>query len=158
MELRKVTESDFEGIVRLVRTPEDLFYVYPKGIHPFSIRQLKHIAESRKELTVAVKNNEVVGFANLYNVELGKTAFIGNVVVSQDVRGQGYGRIIVRHMLLQAFEKYSVKEVRISVFSDNTHALLLYTNIGFMPYEVEERIKPSGARIGLIHMRIRHSE
>lgn len=41
MELREAKGSDFEAIVRLVPTQEELFYVYPKGLHPFTVDQLR---------------------------------------------------------------------------------------------------------------------
>ena len=134
-------------------TQDELFRVYPKGTHPFSLEQLRHLVSSRKELTVAVLDDEVVGFANLYDVAFGKSAYIGNVVVAENARGQGFGRTLVQYMLKCALDKYEVKEVKISVFSDNIEALLLYASIGFVPYEVEGRMAPSGVRTALLHMK-----
>lgn len=37
MELREATTQDFEAIVRLVPTQNELFFVYPKGKYPFSV-------------------------------------------------------------------------------------------------------------------------
>ncbi len=155
MELRAATPSDFEAIVRLVPSREELFLVYPGGTHPFSVDQLRALAEARKELTVAVRNGEVVGFANLYDIEPGCWAFIGNVVVSGACRGQGVGRAVVTHMIRAALEAHGVPEVRISVFSGNTPALLLYANLGFTPFAIEERRNPSGGRVALLHMALR---
>jgi ribosomal protein S18 acetylase RimI-like enzyme len=154
VELREAATRDFEEIVRLVPTREELFRVYPKGTHPFSIEQVRYLAEIRLELTVAVQDGQVIGFANLYDVELRQWAFVGNVVVARGFRGQGIGRLLVSHMIRRAFEKYEVREVRISVFSDNTPALLLYAGMNFEPYAVEERTDPAGKRVGLIHMRL----
>jgi len=153
MELREATTHDYEAIVRLVPTQEELFLVYPRGKHPFAVEQVHSLAESRKELTVVVDSEMVVGFANLYDVERNKWAFVGNVVVAREFRGRGVGRLLVSRMIQNAFDKYGVSEVRISVFNDNTPALLLYAGMNFKPYAVEERINPSGMRVGLIHMR-----
>lgn len=158
MELRAATTNDFGAIVKLVPTQDELFRAYPKGQHPFTVDQVQALAESRKELTVAVERGQVIGFANLYDVEQGKWAFIGNVVVARDVRGQGIGRRLVAHMIRQAFDKYGVREARISVFNDNTAALLLYAGMKFKPYALEERLHSSGMRVGLIHMRLEQSE
>lgn len=158
MELREATALDFEAIVRLVPTQDELFLVYPKGKHPFTVDQVHSLAESRKELTVAVERGEVIGFANLYDVEQGQWASVGNVAVARDYRGQGIGRLLVSHMIQQAFDKYDACEARISVFNDNTPALLLYVGMNFKPYAVEERINPSGMRVALIHMRFEQSE
>jgi ribosomal protein S18 acetylase RimI-like enzyme len=158
MEIRKATEADFETIVRLVPTEGELFLVYPKGKHPFTVSQLRTLAEVRKELTVAVQNGVVIGFANLYDLELHQWVFIGNVVISRVLRGGGIGRILVNHMIRVAFEKYEVPEVRISVFSENTPALLLYSGLQFKPYSIEKREDPSGRRVALVHMKLNRNE
>ncbi len=158
MELREPVGSDFEAVVELVSDREELFRVYPGGTHPFTVDQVLLLAESRKELTVAVERGRVIGFANLYNVEPGKWAYIGNVVVARDFRGRGIGRHLVSHMVRQAFDKYGVGEARISVFNNNTPALLLYAELHFQPYAVEERIDLSGTRVGLIHMRLTRND
>jgi len=158
MELREATPLDFEAIIQLVPTMDELFRVYPKGKHPFTVDQVRLLAESRKELTVAVEKGKVIGFANLYDIKQGQWAFIGNVIVAREFRGQGIGRLLVSHMARQAFDKYDVHEARISVFNDNTPALLLYAGMNFKPYAVEERINLSGMRVGLIHMGLERSE
>lgn len=158
MEIREATAEDFEAIVRLVPTREELFLVYPKGKHPFSVSQLRALADVRKELTVVAENAEIIGFANLYDLESHQWAFIGNVVVSRNFRGKGLGRKLVAHMVRVAFEKYDVPEVRISVFNENTPALLLYASLHFKPYSIEARQDPTGKRVALVHMRLRRDE
>ena len=107
----------------------------------------------RHELTVAVENGEIIGFANFYDYEPNKFAFIGNVVIEKNRRGRGLGKEIVKHMLEKAYGKFALPEVRISVFSDNTPALLLYSSLDFLPYEIEERTTPLGGRAALIHLK-----
>lgn len=153
MELRQATLEDYEAIIRLVPSAEELFLVYPKGTHPFTVSQLHALAEIRKELTVVIQNTTVIGFANLYGLQPNQYVFIGNVVVSNGFRGQGIGKRLITHMTNVAFEKYQVPEIRISVFNENTPALLLYSSLGFKPYAIEERKHPLGQRVALIHMR-----
>lgn len=150
---REATEDDFEDICKLVKTEEELFLVYPNGKYPFTVSQVKELSLIRKELTVAVEKNKIVGFANLYNYEPNNQAFIGNVIIDQSHRGKGLGKEIVSYMLNKAYEKYELPEVRISVFSENTAALLLYSSFGFVPYQIEERNTPAGNRTALIHMK-----
>ena len=45
MEIRGASAEDFEDIVRLVPSREELFLIYPKGTHPFSVDQLRALAE-----------------------------------------------------------------------------------------------------------------
>ena len=150
---RPATEKDFAGICQLIKSKEELFLVYPNGQYPFTVDQVRKLSQTRKELTVAVEENKIIGFANFYNYEAKKLAFIGNVVIDKDHRGKGSGKELVTHMLKTAFEKHKLAEIRISVFNDNTPALLLYSGFGFSPYEIEERKDPSGKRVALIHMK-----
>lgn len=152
VQFREATDNDFNGICSLIKSEEELFLVYPSGKYPFTVEQVRELSQVRKELTVAVDDGEIIGFANLYNYESAKSAFIGNVVISKSHRGRGLGKKIVSHMLKMAFEKYHLPEVKISVFSENIPALLLYSDFGFVPYEIEERKDPKGGRVALIHM------
>lgn len=150
--LRGATPADYPAIAAMVPTREELFLVYPSGEYPLTIAQLSALARERRELTVAVRDERVAAFANLYGVEPGRRAFIGNVVVSNAFRGAGLGRMLVGHMIRLGFEKYGMAEMAISVFSHNLPALLLYASLGFRPYAVEERRTPQGERCALIHM------
>ncbi|NLZ17543.1 MAG: GNAT family N-acetyltransferase [Desulfobulbaceae bacterium] len=154
MDIREASEEDFKAIVRLVPTRDELHRVYPKGTHPFTVEQLRELAAVRKELTVALVNEEIIGFANLYGLAPQQRAFIGNVVIKRTHREQGFGRKLINHMITKAFEKYGLPEVRISVFSENTPALVLYTNLGFKPYSITIRQAPSGRRVALVHMKL----
>ncbi len=152
---REAVENDYAGICRLIESEDELFMVYPNGGYPLTIDQLRKLSQIRKELTVAVdEEGGVIGFANLYNFERGKTAFIGNVVIKPDYRGKGLGKTIISHMLEKAFGHYDLPEVQISVFSENTPALILYSGFGFIPYEIEERRDPKGRRVALVHMKL----
>ena len=152
-EFRAATEDDFEGIAALIKSEEELYSVYPCGEYPFTVDQVRALSQTRKELSVGVDDNAIVAFANLYNYEPGKHAFIGNVVVDKDRRDRGLGKAIIGYMLKMAHEKYDLPEVRISVFSENTPALLLYSGFGFVPYEIEQRENPLGEKVALIHMK-----
>ncbi|NET06870.1 MAG: GNAT family N-acetyltransferase [Merismopedia sp. SIO2A8] len=152
--MREATEKDFEGICKLIKSQEELFLIYPNGKYPLTVAQVKELSQVRKELTVTVEGKTIIGFANFYDYQRSKHAFIGNVVIAQSCRGRGLGKKIVSYMLKIAYEKYNLPEVRISVFNQNTPALLLYSGLGFTPYEIEERKSPQGNRIALIHMKV----
>ncbi len=149
---RAAEEGDFPAVAALVQGAEELFRVYPRGSYPLTLEQLRTLAKVRSDLTVATVDGTVAGFANLYDLVPGERAFIGNVIVACTLRGKGLGRALLRHMIGLAFDKYRLPEVRISVFSDNTPALLLYTTLGFRPASIEERRDPQGARVALLHM------
>ena len=152
-EYRTATKEDFSEICALVTNEDELFWVYPSGQFPLTVDQLMKLSRERKDLTVVVEKERIIGFANFYKYIQGKSAFIGNVVIDKCNRGKGIGRNLILYMLERARKIHNLNEVHISVFNENTPALLLYSTLGFMPYEIEERNSPRGKRIALIHMK-----
>lgn len=153
-QFRSATKSDYAAICALITSRDELFRVYPAGRYPLTVEQLAALAEQREELTVATLDGEVVGFANFYDREAEKSVFIGNVVVAKQHRGKGLGRALLTTMINKAFGAHDLPEVRLSVFSENSRALLLYAGLGFSPYRVDERVDAEGRRLALIHMRL----
>ena len=152
-EFREAIEADYENICDLIKGRNELFLVYPNGSYPFNVDQLTELSKTRIELTVVTEGNRVLGFANLYNHKPKEYAFIGNVIIDKSQRGKGIGKELVSYMLEKAYSKYDLQEVRISVFSENTRALLLYSGFGFVPYEIEERENYQGSRVALVHLK-----
>ena len=149
---RPAVEEDFPAISGLVTSEEELFLVYPNGHYPFDVQQIRGLARERHELTVAILKGKVVGFTNLYDLEAQHQAFIGNVVIEKTLRGCGIGRKMIGVMLKICFEKYSLSKVNISVFSHNIPALVLYSRLGFTPFDLEERQDFAGQKTVMIHM------
>ncbi|MBT3046744.1 MAG: GNAT family N-acetyltransferase [gamma proteobacterium symbiont of Ctena orbiculata] len=145
--------SHYDEIAALFTTPEELFLIYPSGSWPFDRAQLERVSKERSDFTVVLDKQRVIGFANLYTNTAGDRYFIGNIVVSDAYRGQGIGRRLVRHMCDLIFDHYA-STVYISVFASNTAALLLYTALGFKPYDIERRTPPNGDSAALLHMRL----
>jgi len=153
IEFREAEKEDFKNVCGLVKSKDELFWVYPHGQFPLTASQLEKLSKERKELTVAVDKEKIIGFANLYNYDKGNSAFIGNVIIDEEYRGKEIGRSLVLYMLEKVYKKHGLNEVHISVFNNNTTALLLYSSLGFNPYAIEERRNPSGLRVALIHMK-----
>ena len=153
VQYRLADQADFPHIVALLQDKADLCRTYPAGQYPFSINQLQQLSRIRKELTVMLYNGQITGFANLYAVQQGVSAFIGNVIIAAEYRGKGLGRQLVQHMIQQAQEKYQLQQVNLSVVNDNTTALLLYSSLGFQPYAIEAQQHGSAKTTALIHMK-----
>ena len=60
----------------------------------------------------------------------------------------------MEQMIGLAFSKHQATEVTVSCFNQNIAGLLLYPQLGFKPYIVEERKDKKGNRVALIHMRL----
>jgi len=155
---RGITEQDYEDICHLFKNEDELFLVYPKGTYPLTPDQIDQLSESRYELTVAVLGDSIIGFANLYDYVPRTSAFIGNVIIDQQHRGKGIGKTIITYMLNIVFYKLCLSEIRVSVFSENTPALLLYSSCGFRPYGIEERKTRHGKRLALLHMKMQRPD
>ncbi|MBE9067052.1 GNAT family N-acetyltransferase [Leptolyngbya cf. ectocarpi LEGE 11479] len=152
MQLIPATEQHYSAIGHLVTSPEELYLVCPNGHFPWDVEQLKTIAAKRHGLTVGIMDNRVVAFANLYDLVHQQSAFIGNVIVAPDYRGRGLGKTLIHHMINVCQDKYQTSP-HISVFNDNTRALLLYAELGFTPYSLEPRLNLHQDKVALIHMK-----
>jgi RimJ/RimL family protein N-acetyltransferase len=152
LQFRPAGEEDYPAIGGLVTSEEELFCVYPRGHYPFDVQQIRVLARERHELTVAIVKGKVVGFTNLYDMEAQYQAFIGNVIIEKTLRGCGIGRKMIGVMLKFCFEKHCLPKVNISVFSHNIPALVLYSRLGFSPFDLEERQDFAGQKTVMIHM------
>ena len=152
MRIRAASPADYQAVVDMIGSEEELFKVYPAGRFPLTTQQVQGLAETRTDLTVLEEEGRVVGFANLYDHAPTSYVFIGNVIVNPMYRGKGFGRKLVKYMSHIAFSKYAVDSIRISVFSCNHPALFLYGSLGFKPYAMEERRDYQGRRTVLLHL------
>ena len=150
---RPAERRDLEVICAFPQSETELFYFHPRAQYPLTLRQLEAAVEQRVDSTVVERDGNVVGFANFYRWNDG-VCCIGNLVVAPSARGQGVARYLVETMVGLARSRHGAHEVRIPCFNENTAGLLLYSGLGFVPFAVEERAGPDGARMGLIHMRL----
>ncbi|MFV0469363.1 MAG: GNAT family N-acetyltransferase, partial [Dysgonomonas sp.] len=131
-----------------------LFFMFPKAdYYPLSVEQLEAVVANRSDSTVILLDNEIVGFANFYEVKENNYCSIGTVIVSSHFRNKGIGKYLVETMESIALEKYNVREIHISCFNTNTKGILLYSRLGYLPYEVEERLDKEERKVALIKMK-----
>lgn len=150
---RPAQSNDFENICKLPQNEEDLFFMFPKADYPLSVEQLQTVVENRSDSTVILLDKEVVGFANFYEVKENDYCSIGNVIVNSNFRNKGIGSYLIKTMESIALEKYNVREIHISCFNTNTKGILLYSKLGYLSYEVEERLDKEERKVALIKMR-----
>lgn len=153
LSFRSAQTSDLEKVCQLPQSEEELFFMFPKADYPLSVKQLQTVVENRSDSTVILLDNEIVGFANFYEVKENNYCSIGNVIVSSYFRNKGIGMYLVETMESIVLEKYNVREIHISCFNTNTKGILLYSKLGYIPYEVEERLDKEGRKVALIKMK-----
>ena len=150
---RNLIPNDVETICKLPLNEQELFFMCPKADYPLTIEQLGEIIKDRLEPTVVLFDNEIVGFANFYEIKEKQYCAIGNVIVNSHFRNRGIGTFLITVMENIGRQKYSVSEIHLSCFNENTNGLLLYTQLGYNPYEIEKRIKKNNNPSALIKMR-----
>ena len=152
--VRAAVTADFDRISAFAQSPEELMYFFPRAVYPLTPAQLREAALHRTDATVVEYEGLAVAYANLYRSEPGGICALGNVVVAPNMRGQGIGRLLAAAMIDCAVAKYRATEIRVACFNRNTAGLLLYPEMGFIPFAVEERKGIGGERIALIHLRL----
>lgn len=140
---REFIPSDMKIICKLPQNEQELFFMCPKANYPLTIEQLENIIKDRFEPVVVLCDNEIVGFANFYEVKDKQYCAIGNVIVNSCFRNRGIGTFLIAVMENIARTKYDVAEIHLSCFNENINGLLLYTKLGYIPYEIEKYINNS---------------
>jgi ribosomal protein S18 acetylase RimI-like enzyme len=75
-------------------------------------------------------NKELIAFSVLKfeSEKLGSAEIIG---VKESFRNKGYGRLILSHLIFEAFSKYNLASLNLVVDGDNLNAIKLYADLGF---------------------------
>lgn len=154
---RTVEVSELRKICQLPKDEEELFFMFPKAEYPLTESQLESAINSRFDSTVILFNDIIVGFANFYEVKKSLYASIGNVVVDANYRNLGIGKYLIQTMEQIAIEKYGVSELHLSCFNTNTKGILLYSKLGYIPYEIEKWLRFQNESLALIKMKKRIS-
>lgn len=150
---RPVQPSDIPAICCFPQGPDELFYMFPKATYPLTPVQLTDAIAQRNGSTVVEGGGMVLGFANFYKAEHDGVCALGNVVVAPAARGHGVASYLVTAMIELAREQFAAREIWVSCFNHNTAGLLLYPQLGFVPFGIEERQAPDGKRVALVQMR-----
>jgi ribosomal protein S18 acetylase RimI-like enzyme len=154
---RAVGKRDFEIICRFPQNLEELFFMFPKAEYPFTVNQLETAVENRFDSTVILYDEEIAGFANFYEVKRNEHCSIGNVIVNPKFRNIGIGKFLIETMENIGAEKYNVSEFRLSCFNTNINGILLYSKLGYKPYEIEKRTGRENEIFALIKMKRRNN-
>ena len=150
---RPVQPNDIPAICCFPQGPDELFYMFPKATYPLTPAQLTDAIAQRNGSTVVEGGGMVLAFANFYKAEHGGVCALGNVVVAPAARGHGVASYLVNAMVELARKQFAAREVWVSCFNHNTAGLLLYPQMGFVPFGIEARQAPDGKRVALVQRR-----
>ncbi len=121
---------------------------------PLAPTALEASIRERQDSTVVMVDGIVAGFANFYGRTSGESCSIGNVIVDPVQRGKGVAKFLIETMVNIAIDKYGARSTKLVCFNHNIAGLLLYTKLGFKPFEIEERATPDGKRVAAIRMAV----
>jgi GNAT superfamily N-acetyltransferase len=134
--IRPVQDWDLERIIGFFAEEKDLRYSFPEAPYPLTVEALKKSIDSRSDSSVVVRNDTPGAFANIFNIVPGEECTIGNVIVDTRHRNKGAGRFLVNAMVGIATERHKAGRIIIPCWSENTPGLMLYTRLGFRPYDL----------------------
>jgi RimJ/RimL family protein N-acetyltransferase len=162
LSFRQAKLSDLEAILNFPQDRTELFYFFPSATYPLTLAQLESQLSERYESTIMLDlalapEQQIIGFANFYNVENHNIAFIGNVIIRPDKRQQGLGKKLVQTMMAIGFQQLGLNEIHLSCYNENTRALLFYQHLGFKPYAIEERKDFKQQTTAMIHFKIKRN-
>ncbi|MFD2641903.1 GNAT family N-acetyltransferase [Pseudomonas japonica] len=153
LSFRPVQAADIPAICGFAQSADEAFFFFPKCTWPVTPEQLAAAIAQRSDSSVVVEGDEVLAFANFYQWEQGGVCSLGNVLVSPAARGRGVARFLVEQMIEVARQRHQAREMKVSCFNHNTAGLLLYPQLGFLPFGIEERQDHAGRRVALVQMR-----
>lgn len=146
IQLRAFQPEDAEKIISWVDSPL-VFYQWCAGflgtypITPENLRQYYEKERIDTDYHVLTAFHEQGIFAHLtmrfLKEELG-TARIGFLILDTNLRGQGYGKKLMREILNLAFSYDHIKQVTLGVFENNPRAKACYTACGFQEVDGKE--------------------
>jgi ribosomal protein S18 acetylase RimI-like enzyme len=133
---RPITEKDFASVCGFFAAERELHYAFPGVTYPLTGSVLKTFVESRSDPTLLLADRAIAGFADLFNILPNVECFIGNVIVNKDFRRRGAGMFLIKEMTDIAVSRHGVSRLIIPCWCENTGALLLYSKMGFKPYDI----------------------
>lgn len=103
---RAAVEDDLPALCRLVQSPQELYYFYPRARFPLTPEQARQIVTQSQDPTVVIQDGQLAAFANFTRVVPGGSCTLGNVIVAANLRGRGIGRYLIDVMVRRAAERY----------------------------------------------------
>ena len=138
-------ESDFNQLIAEV--PDARFLLQwsgPKYIYPLDVSQLQDTLakttgdELSYKVFKVIRSNtsETVGHIQLMNIDYStKSCALGRALIFSGHRGKGFGKVMARLAVKDAFEHLGLHEITLNVFDFNESAIATYESTGFVEYQ-----------------------
>ena len=139
MNFREYKNEDGEKILSFIKSEREfrLWSANRYGSYPISSNDInKNYLECKKISNfypfTLTDSGRTIGHLILRNPEKDLSVIrLGFVIVNPDIRGKGYGKILVNKAIVYAREKLGAKEINLDVFTNNKSAIECYKSVGF---------------------------
>ncbi|WP_394920657.1 GNAT family N-acetyltransferase [uncultured Robinsoniella sp.] len=74
---------------------------------------------------------QLIGFTMYGEILSEQRVWMDRFLIDQKYQGQGHGKKALSGLIQHLFDKYSCKEIYLSLYPDNQRAFALYCNLGF---------------------------
>ena len=96
------------------------------------------IKKSKEKVYLVKKGNDIIGMACTSNTSFENIYNISDVVVLEEFRGKGIGKVLLEHILEDNVPKVPILGVEL----ENKHAVDLYRSMGFVEYSMKMVLAP----------------
>ncbi len=105
----------------------------PRVPFPFSAQELPRLLaiEGVESWCLTDKTTSTCGFGQFWGAAPG-VVHLGRIIVSPTKRGKGYGRTLCQQLIEKAVHKTGAGEITLRVYRNNSAALSLYVDLGFL--------------------------
>lgn len=148
MYLRDYRESDADEIIKWIHSEREFrlwsfkrYNDYPVKPQEINENYKKCIEEGYFYPKVLVDGDKIVGHIILRNPDGNEDIVrLGFVIVDSEIRGKGYGKILVREAIKYAQNELKAKEINLGVFSANESAYKCYESVGFKVKRIDKNV------------------
>ncbi|WP_221586039.1 ribosomal protein S18-alanine N-acetyltransferase [Microbacterium sp. G2-8] len=123
MTIRRAVARDLDAIMRIERAS------FPSDAWSDEMMRAE-LESAHGRYVVLEQTGRVVGYAGLRHLAGGRDADVQTIALSEEARGRGQGRALLRELLDEAAGRRA-REVFLEVREDNPVAIALYASEGF---------------------------
>lgn len=122
----EVKNNDLEMMNAIIKLEEEAFGVNG-AVDSWILKPLMRYGK----VLILKKSDQIIGVVELMNSWLSKEVYIYGLAIAKDLRGLGYGKILLNETL-EYLEKNGINEVSLTVDPLNIKAINLYERLGFI--------------------------
>lgn len=148
MELRKYIKSDADEIIKWIKDERALrlWSANRYGTYPIKAEDINNNYDECMALgnfypMTLVDKEKMIGHLILRNPDSNKYIVrLGFIIVNPDLRGKGYGKILIKEAIKYAKNTLNAKEINLGVFENNESAYHCYKSVGFIAIRIDKNV------------------